>query len=221
MFKPSRSPATAIVACVCFGLFADPSGALAQKRTRADSRMNRSGDAQPADPGVCGNGVCDPGEACVCPDCTSIPIFEVNCGDGFDDDCDTLIDCADADCAGSAACSQRGPCNADLARPGQCGADGQVNSADFNYIQQCVFGGFNPCMVDCELNCDGALTPHDVQVVNCIITGGTPADCCPGCGSITILPQQPTVCPAVATVCPTVISQCPCDPTRCPAARRA
>jgi probable HAF family extracellular repeat protein len=69
-----------------------------------DARCNADGsvcdDTQPA-PYCCGDGFCDPGESkCDCPvDCgVSFFLNEVNCADGVDDDCDSLVDKADRDC---------------------------------------------------------------------------------------------------------------------------
>ena len=56
---------------------------------------------------VCGDGTCDPGEdQCSCAvDCGLPPATETNCSDGLDDDCDNLVDCDDADCNSSPACT--------------------------------------------------------------------------------------------------------------------
>jgi leucyl aminopeptidase len=56
---------------------------------------------------VCGDAVCDPGEdECNCAaDCGLPAVDEFGlCTDGADNDCDTDVDCDDADCAGDAAC---------------------------------------------------------------------------------------------------------------------
>lgn len=51
---------------------------------------------------VCGDSTCGPGETpCNCPtDCGAPPSTETDCGNALDEDCDGLIDCVDADCAG-------------------------------------------------------------------------------------------------------------------------
>jgi hypothetical protein len=51
----------------------------------------------------CGDGLCDAGEdPCTCPeDCVAT---ELDCGDGYDDDCDGFIDCDDLDCSRSGDC---------------------------------------------------------------------------------------------------------------------
>jgi hypothetical protein len=56
-------------------------------------------------PPFCGDGQCASGEdACSCTsDCGAPPASE-SCGDGFDDDCDGQIDCADSDCASAPEC---------------------------------------------------------------------------------------------------------------------
>ncbi|HVP12377.1 MAG TPA: hypothetical protein VMV94_14465 [Phycisphaerae bacterium] len=57
---------------------------------------------------VCdGDGICEPGETgCVCwMDCGPPPVVEGDCGNGVDDDCDGLVDCADTfDCGFSPEC---------------------------------------------------------------------------------------------------------------------
>ncbi len=72
---------------------------------------------------VCNDGGCDPGEdSCSCAsDCGAPPANEVGlCTDGEDNDCDGDVDCADADCAGDAACqvdcstfANKSACNAE------------------------------------------------------------------------------------------------------------
>jgi hypothetical protein len=58
-------------------------------------------------PDPCGDGSCDVDEdECSCSqDCGAAPATEVTCTDQLDEDCDGLIDCADSDCSGAAACS--------------------------------------------------------------------------------------------------------------------
>ncbi len=66
----------------------------------------------------CGDGSCGPGEnQCACAaDCGAPPSAEAVCSDGFDQDCDGDIDCADADCslfpACAVACNANGICEA-------------------------------------------------------------------------------------------------------------
>ncbi len=59
-------------------------------------------------PSTCGDGICDPGEtSCSCDlDCGAPPTIEwLTCGDGVDNDCDGVTDCADGDCDGDDACT--------------------------------------------------------------------------------------------------------------------
>ena len=61
----------------------------------------------------CGDGTCDPLEdSCSCrTDCGLPPVAEAICNDGFDEDCDQFIDCADPDCDLAPECQD--PCDAD------------------------------------------------------------------------------------------------------------
>jgi endonuclease I len=54
----------------------------------------------------CGNISCETGEdQCNCAaDCGTPPASELNCTDGIDDDCDTYVDCDDADCDADPTC---------------------------------------------------------------------------------------------------------------------
>ncbi len=63
----------------------------------------------------CGNGVCSGAESpCSCPaDCGLPAGWESACGDGIDDDCDGLVDCADGDCCGLGACGTTTDTDAD------------------------------------------------------------------------------------------------------------
>jgi glucose/arabinose dehydrogenase len=60
----------------------------------------------------CGDTNCDPGmgeHPCNCErDCGTPTIVELVCNDGIDDDCDSYIDCADAECVLAAACNPAG-----------------------------------------------------------------------------------------------------------------
>lgn len=80
-------------------------------------------DCGPA-PG-CGDGSCEQGEECNCPDdCGAPPGAEDSeefCSDGIDNDCDEKVDCDDADCTVSQACS----C---LPKSSECSLDGECCS---------------------------------------------------------------------------------------------
>lgn len=66
----------------------------------------------------CGDGMCGSEEdQCTCPeDCGDPPSVETAlCGDGLDNDCDSLVDCYDPDCDGNPACicDDDGTCDED------------------------------------------------------------------------------------------------------------
>lgn len=62
-----------------------------------------------SDAGLCkSNGGGDPSDGGGT-DASSCTLRETACGDGLDNDCDTLTDCADPDCAGM-GCNDRDPC---------------------------------------------------------------------------------------------------------------
>ncbi len=54
----------------------------------------------------CGDDTCDADEDfCSCPDDCGTPLSnETDCSNGFDEDCDSLIDCSDSDCQSDPAC---------------------------------------------------------------------------------------------------------------------
>ena len=56
-------------------------------------------------PPECGDDVCEDSEICTCSDdCGLPPTSETSCDDGIDNDCDSLVDCNDADCTADSAC---------------------------------------------------------------------------------------------------------------------
>jgi hypothetical protein len=121
-------------------------------------------------------GVCDAG-ACVC---DKTETRETTCGDGKDNDCDNLIDCADPDCLGK-ICDGNGKVCPGPA-PSTCGVclTGSTETA-----AQCGDGKDNDCdgLVDCyDPNCQPAgATPG--QACNayggrCILTSGVPSCGC-------------------------------------------
>ena len=82
---------------------------------------------------LCGDAFCDVGEnQCNCPaDCGSPPVSEVagsTCQDGIDNDCDTLADCADADCGTDPGCA------------GGCLTDTECNDGILCTVDRCVGG---------------------------------------------------------------------------------
>ncbi len=81
-------------------------------------------------PPTCGDGACNGDEtACSCPaDC---PRASEKCSDGLDNDCDLMVDCADADCAGApgcvptctpagGSCTSRSACCSGRCKSGRC-----------------------------------------------------------------------------------------------------
>jgi hypothetical protein len=108
----------------------------------SDSRCTSGGFAceQSASAGFCcGNDTCEAGEDSFnceldCGPCVpGEPGGETTCDDGLDNDCDTLVDCADGDCAGTAGCcvptasNEKGPrCSDGL--DNDC--DGLIDGAD-------------------------------------------------------------------------------------------
>ncbi len=96
------------------------------------------------------------------------------------------------------------PCyeNADVVgdgpAPPACGPDGDVDPFDHIYLIDCVFGQFNPCKLNCDVNCDGIVDPCDVQVAECALQG-IPQSECPCCfdtGGGCVNPDQPCEIPA-------------------------
>jgi hypothetical protein len=77
----------------------------------------------------CGDGICNAGEtSCSCSlDCGAPPVSEATCSDNVDNDCDTLIDCDDSDCADDPACQLPDCDNDGVCEPGEncltCGGD--------------------------------------------------------------------------------------------------
>jgi len=67
-------------------------------------------DDDPACAAFCGDGSCDPGDLCECPqDCTDevappVELPGLTCTNGADDDCDGEADCSDGDCFEDPAC---------------------------------------------------------------------------------------------------------------------
>jgi hypothetical protein len=118
-------------------------------------------DAQSDSCTFCGDGTCDPNEdQCSCPaDCGTPPANETGlCTDGIDNDCDTLVDCADtADCGTDPACQ----CDND----GVCETGEDCNSCPNDCISGttsgascgnglCEAGDGEDC-VSCPADCNG------------------------------------------------------------------
>lgn len=101
----------------CCGAGTDPCG---------DSRCNSNGflcTTAPAGEFCCGDAICDSGESCGnCDiDCAAVPETGL-CGDGLDNDCNGLTDCADGLCSTDPVCEEPPPpaCDGDgVCEPGE------------------------------------------------------------------------------------------------------
>ena len=106
---------------------------------------------------VCGDGSCDMDESrCNCPaDCGDAPSSEVpgsSCADGEDNDCDTLTDCADPDCATAIECAVCGDGSCHVAEsPCSCPADCGDPPSREDPASSCADRVDNDCdsMTDC------------------------------------------------------------------------
>jgi hypothetical protein len=140
---------------------------------------------------------------------------EVLCGDGLDNDGDTLVDCADADCAGTPACTETncgdgldddGDTLIDCADP-DCGVDDDLDT-------------FSECQGDCD-DTNAAIFPGAVEACNGVdddCVRGVPAAeadddgdgfrvCAGDCddASSAINPAAQEVCDAVDNDCDTLV----------------
>ena len=138
--------------------------------------------------GFCGDLDCGPGEdRCNCADdCGSPPGSELICNDGMDDDCDSDIDCDDADCLEDPACPFCGDASCD---PGenQCGCADDCGTPP-GIETECSGGFDNDC--DGYTDCDDDDCTADPFCHSACGDGicGLPEDCnsCPGdCDSVT------------------------------------
>jgi len=141
------------------------------------------GDPSCAEP-ICGDGFCDPGEACVCvSDCPPTPEDPTppvaNCADGMDNDCNGLADCADPQCAPDPACAPAGCGDGVCATPAgenpcTCLSDcGPQMAGEAELPQGCADGIDNDC--DGQTDC----ADLDPFPVGC---SGDPACVGPFCG---------------------------------------
>lgn len=126
-------------------------------------------DGKCADPACAGGLACAAGTRCEGAACAACQAHELACGDGLDDDCDGMLDCADPDCdaqecaAGKAckagACADE-PCGNGKKEAGEDCDDGNRKDAD---------GCSRACKVECGWACDGApsaCTPDDLLALN-------------------------------------------------------
>ena len=112
-------------------------------------------------PGCCGNGTCEAASAenvCTCTaDCGAPTAAEALCGDGLDDDCDGMIDCADPDCAADPLCV-----------PYVCGNGICEGSGEdcFTCVADCLCGGGAGCPTSC---CGNGIREPGENAANCPI----------------------------------------------------
>jgi hypothetical protein len=128
---------------------------------------------------ICGDTNCDPGEdPCNCEsDCGAPTTTETNCSDGIDEDCDTEIDCDDADCLGDFACSYcgDGTCDPDEDQcncPEDCGTPPETET-------NCTDGIDEDC--DNYTDCDDSDCDNDPACPDCLPKGAACTDnveCC-------------------------------------------
>jgi lysophospholipase L1-like esterase len=111
----------------------------------------------------CGDGFCETGEdSCSCSDdCDGPPAFEIDCNDGADEDCDGALDCADADCAGDAACLGGEVIFSDDFESGDLTAGGWTISGNSQIHEQAAFTG----VYGVKLQKKGALLEKDLSTV--------------------------------------------------------
>jgi sialate O-acetylesterase len=138
--------------------------------------------------GFCGDLDCGPGEdRCNCADdCGAPPDSEPICNDGVDDDCDSDIDCDDADCLHDPACSFCGDATCDPSED-QCGCAVDCGTPP-GIETECSDGFDNDC--DGDTDCEDSNCSADPF---CQSTCGneiceSPEHCnsCPGdCDSVT------------------------------------
>jgi RHS repeat-associated protein len=101
-------------------------------------------------PATCGHGQCTAEGTATCAgghvtlDCTPQPGCENDCDDGGDDDGDSLIDCADPECADSPECRIGSSCNSDE----DCAVQGSTSQYDFFCWQGLFPGGY--CVRQCD-----------------------------------------------------------------------
>ncbi|MGD8616630.1 MAG: hypothetical protein PVI91_13355 [Gammaproteobacteria bacterium] len=150
--------------------------------------LNSCGECAPEPPGGCGT-------------CTVTEDPEASCSDGLDNDCDTLVDGDDPDCATGSACADyqdKGTCNADAA----CEWQGNPNTGSCEDAACTVTE--NPevsCSDGVDNDCDGATDSGDSDCavssnrdVIVMATNDLGMHCaCPGAEKMLLLPPFNTL----------------------------
>ncbi len=104
------------------------------------------------------------------PTCTPSAAHEVNCGDGIDDDCDGLIDCADPDCANIVCRAAVNDCDeAEKCTSGVCPADAKKSDGT-----QCT----SSCNATCQTGkCIGTTSCDDQNPCTVDVCNSTTGQC--------------------------------------------
>lgn len=108
---------------------------------------------------ICGDGICVTNLEYTCAaDCGSPPSTETSCTDGFDNDCDGGIDCADADCVGAPACRPM------LSRSRWCVHSYSSHEAANNAMAEYAIDGHPGTIWHTQWSPDSPKHPHEIVI---------------------------------------------------------